>query len=67
MTVHVTRDDGVTDDFARFGDRYIRHTDGSLEVIRAGTMQAKTYQAGRWSDVSGDEKRAHRRLFRHRA
>ncbi|MCX2933539.1 hypothetical protein ORI20_25015 [Mycobacterium sp. CVI_P3] len=64
MTVHVTRDDGAVDEFARDGDRYIKHSDGSLEIARAGTMQAKSYPAGDWLDVSGDEKRKKRMLLR---
>ncbi|MFN6546862.1 hypothetical protein [Mycolicibacterium nivoides] len=66
MTVQVTRNDGVTDEFGRFGDCYIKHTDGSLEVVRAETMPAATYPAGRWTEVVGDEKRRHRGLFHHR-
>ncbi|BBX25725.1 hypothetical protein [Mycolicibacterium alvei] len=66
MTVQVTRTDGVTDEFARFGDRYVKHSDGSLEVVRAGTMQPATYPADGWTDVAGDEKRKPHRLFHHR-
>lgn len=66
MTVQVTRNDGVTDEFSRFGDRYIKHTDGSLEVVRAGTMQAATYLAGHWTEVVGDEKRKPHGLFHRR-
>lgn len=65
MTVQVRRNDGVTDEFGRFGDRYIKHIDGSLEVVRAGTMQASTYPAGGWVDVTGDEKRQPHGLFHH--
>lgn len=64
MTVHVTRDDGAVDEFARDGDRYIKHSDGSLEIARAGTMQTKRYPTGGWLDVTGDEKRRGRTLLR---
>ncbi|WP_135454686.1 hypothetical protein [Mycobacterium sp. DL99] len=67
MTVQVTRNDGVTDEFARFGDRYVKHNDGSLEVIRAETMPAATYPVGGWTEVAGDEKRKPHRLFHHRS
>ncbi|MGV0735748.1 hypothetical protein ABQF35_03675 [Mycobacterium syngnathidarum] len=66
MTVQVTRNDGLTDEFARFGDRYVKHADGSLEIIRAGTMQPATYPAGGWTGVAGDEKRKPRGLFHRR-
>jgi hypothetical protein len=67
MTVQVTRNDGLTDEFARFGDRYIKHADGSLEVVRAGTMQPVAYPAGGWTEVAGDEKRKPHGLFRRRS
>ncbi|MBP2452441.1 hypothetical protein [Mycolicibacterium lutetiense] len=66
MTVQVTRNDGITDEFARFGDRYVKHADGSLEVVRAGTMQPATYPADSWAEVAGDEKRKPHGLFHHR-
>ncbi|MCX8554036.1 hypothetical protein [Mycolicibacterium mucogenicum] len=56
MTVHVTRDGGAVDEFARFADRYIKHTDGSLEIVRSGSAQTNKYGAGSWVDVTGDEK-----------
>jgi hypothetical protein len=63
MTVHVTRDSGAIDAYLRFGDRYVKHADGSLTVIRASTTPPKSYAAGEWSEVSGDERRLKRRLF----
>lgn len=42
MTVQVTRSDGGTDEFARFGDRFAKHGDGSLEIIRVGAAQPTT-------------------------
>jgi hypothetical protein len=65
MTVHVTRDCGAIDEFARFADRYIKHTDGSLEIVRAGSVQTNSYGAGHWIDVTGDEKHTRRERFRH--
>ncbi|GAA1647499.1 hypothetical protein MMUR_35400 [Mycolicibacterium murale] len=64
MTVLVTRSDGGTDEFARYGDRYVKLGDGSLEINRVGAQQPTRYPAGDWTTVSGDEKRSHRGLFR---
>lgn len=57
MTVQVTRKDGVVQDFARFADRYIKHVDGSLEVIRGGTAPPARYPAGSWITVRGDHEK----------
>lgn len=57
MTVHVTCKDGAVDDFMRFADSYVKHPDGSLEVVRAGTAKSSKYSAGQWLQVSGDEQR----------
>ena len=54
MTVHVTRRDGVVHDFTRSADHYIKHIDGSLEVIRGGTAPPARYPVGGWSYVGGD-------------
>jgi hypothetical protein len=64
MTVHVTRDGGAIDEFARFADRYIKHTDGSLEIVRSGSAQTNKYRPGFWVDVTGDEKQTRRAFFR---
>ncbi|BBX83701.1 hypothetical protein [Mycolicibacterium aubagnense] len=64
MTVHVTRDGGAIDEFDRFADRYIKHTDGSLEIVRLGSAQTNKYGAGCWVDVTGDEKHTRRAHFR---
>jgi hypothetical protein len=66
MTVHVTRRDGATDDYFRFGDAYIKNHDGTLDVVRTGAKQAYSYAAGQWTDVQGDQKRFKRRGFRAR-
>lgn len=54
MTVWVTRNDGVVQDFTRCADHYIEHFDGSLEVIRGGTAPPENYPAGGWTAVRGD-------------
>lgn len=66
MTVSVWLDNGMTDEFTRFDDHFIKHSDGSLEVIRAGTAPSQSYPAGSWIDVSGDGARERRWIFRHR-
>ena len=65
MTVRVTRDGGAIDEFARFADRYIKHPNGSLEIVRSGSEQTKNYDAGCWTDVDGDEKQTRSAHFRH--
>ena len=39
MTVTVTLPDGVTDKYMRFGDAYVKHDDGRLDVVRGGAKQ----------------------------
>ncbi len=63
MTVNVTRRDGGTDKYMRFGDPYIKHHDGSLDVFRGGARQTLRYASGEWSDVEGDEKRSKARFW----
>ena len=65
MTVSVLIDNGVTDEFTGFDDHFIKHSDGSLEVVRAGTAPPQSYPAGSWIDVGGDGTRERRRFFRH--
>jgi hypothetical protein len=57
VTVTVTLPDGATDKFMRFGDVYVKHHDGSLDVIRGGAKEPYSYASGQWTDVKGDEKR----------
>ncbi|MCV7149707.1 hypothetical protein [Mycolicibacterium pyrenivorans] len=57
MTVSVTLSDGRTDDYMRFGDTFVKHDDGRLDVVRSGARQPFSYAAGEWTDVEGDEKR----------
>lgn len=66
MTVSVRLGNGMTDEFTRSDDHFIKHSDGSLEVIRAGTAPPQSYPAGSWADVSGDGPRKRPRIFLHR-
>lgn len=63
MTVTVTLRDGATDSYLRFGDAYVTHYDGTLDVIRTGTKRPYSYAPGVWTDVKGDEKRWKRGRF----
>ncbi len=63
MTVTVTLPDGAVDKYMRFGDTYVKHIDGRLDVVRAGTTQAHTYASGDWTDVEGDEKGWKKRIW----
>lgn len=56
MTVTVTVPDGATDKYMRFGDAFVKHNDGRLDVIRGGAKQPRSYASGEWSDVEGNEK-----------
>lgn len=58
MTVTVTLRDRATDSYLRYGDEYIKHDDGTLDVVRAGADRPYSYAPGLWTDVQGDEKRA---------
>lgn len=56
MTVTVTLRDGTTDEYMRFGDAYVKHDNGTLDVIRSGAKGLHSYVAGAWTDVQGNEK-----------
>lgn len=60
MTVKVTLPDGGSDKYMRFGDVYVKHNDGTLEVFRGGARQAYSYASGEWTAVEGDRKRIKR-------
>ena len=40
----------------RFGDAYVKHDDGRLDVVRGGAKQPHRYASEEWTDVEGDEK-----------
>jgi hypothetical protein len=62
MTVTVKLPDGGTDEYLRFGDAYVRHNDGRLDVVRTGSKVPHTYASGDWTDVVGDQSKwGHRR------
>ena len=63
MTVSVTRRDGGTDKYMRFGDAYITNNDGTLHVFRGGAGKPYSYASGEWSDVEGDQKRSKGRFW----
>ena len=53
MTVTVTRQDGDTDKYMRFGDTYVKHDDGTLDVIRDGSDEPHSYGPGAWDRRRG--------------
>jgi hypothetical protein len=63
MTVSVTRRDGGTDKYMRFGDAYVERRDGTLDVFRGGAKPPYSYASGEWSEVEGDEKRSRGRFW----
>ncbi|MGA7135892.1 MAG: hypothetical protein WBZ15_26785 [Mycobacterium sp.] len=63
MTVIVTLQDGDTDQYMRYGDTYIKHYDGTLDVVRDGAKEPHSYEPGVWTNVQGDEKRLKRSRF----
>ena len=63
MTVRVTLRGGGSDKYMRFGDVYLKHNDGTLDVFRVGAKDAYSYACGEWTDVEGDRKRIKGRRF----
>jgi hypothetical protein len=63
MTVTVTRQDGDTDKYMRFGDTYVKNDDGTLDVTRDGAKEPHSYAEGAWTNVQGDEKQLERSHF----
>ena len=63
MTVTVTLPDGATDKYMRSGDAYVKHDDGTLNVVRCGARQPYSYASGQWTDVEGDQKRSKKGRF----
>lgn len=63
MTVTVTLPDGHTDEYLRSGDNYVKHEDGSLDVVRGGAPQPLSYAAGDWAEVAGDQSKWQKHRF----
>lgn len=57
MTVTVTLRDGAIDKYMRFGDVYVKHNDGRLDVFRGGAKRPYSYAPGVWADVLGDQRK----------
>jgi hypothetical protein len=62
MTVKVTVPDNGTDAYMRFGDAFIKHHDGTSDIIRNGAKQPFSYASGEWTDVEGDPERFKKRF-----
>jgi len=65
VTVKVTLPGGGLDSYMRFGDTYVEHGDGSLDVNRMGVKAALCYTSDEWIGVEGDRKPSKTRFFRH--
>jgi hypothetical protein len=46
VTVHVTLPDGETDEYMRFGDSYVKHTDGTLDVLGSARRRRSATRLG---------------------
>jgi hypothetical protein len=63
MTVKVTLRNGGTDNYMRFGDAYVKHHNGTLDVVRTGAKRSYSYASGEWTDVEGDQKSFTKRFW----
>jgi hypothetical protein len=63
MTVTVTLQGGATDRYMRFGDEYVKHNDGTLDVIRDGAKRAISLRAGRVGRREGQRKAIEEKPF----
>ncbi|KUI39042.1 hypothetical protein [Mycobacterium sp. GA-2829] len=63
MTVTVTLPGGGSDKYMRFGDAYVKHSDGTLDVVRHGAKEWHSYASGDWVNVEGDERKRKPRGF----
>ena len=52
----MTLPSGGADRYMRFGDAYVKHDNGALDVVRTGAKESFHYESEGWSDVAGDEK-----------
>ena len=50
MTVTVTLRDGTSEIYMRFGDAYVKHGDGTLDIIRGGVKGS--FSSGVQDDVA---------------
>ncbi|HEY6575774.1 MAG TPA: hypothetical protein VI029_12760 [Mycobacterium sp.] len=64
MTVRVRLPDGGTDEYLRFGDAYVQHSDGTLDVVRTGSKVPHSYASGKWTGVEGDQSKWRNRRSR---
>jgi hypothetical protein len=46
MTVKVTLRNGDADNYMRFGDAYVKHHDGTLDVVRTGRSDRSPMRPG---------------------
>jgi len=58
----VTLADGGTDKYMRFGDSYIEHDGGTLDVTRGGAKDTSRYESEGWTHVDGDHHRSKKRV-----
>ncbi|GAC1652243.1 MAG: hypothetical protein NVS4B6_28620 [Mycobacterium sp.] len=56
MAVTVKLRGGGTDKYMRFHDAYVKHNDGTLDVVGGGAKRPYSYAPGVWIEVEGDEK-----------
>jgi hypothetical protein len=63
MTCTVTLRDGEIDTYMRYGDAYVKRSDGTLDVIRTGVKRPHSYAPGEWTNVQGDERSMRSRFW----
>jgi hypothetical protein len=51
----MTLPNGATDKYMRFHDAYIKHSDGTLDVVRGGRQTVVRLRVGAVDRVEGDE------------
>lgn len=64
MTVTASLPNGKTDKYMRSDDAYIKHGDGTLDIVRSGAQHTRRLAAEEWADVEGDESRWKKGRFR---
>ena len=63
MTVTVTLPGGEIDEYLRFGDTYVQHGNGTLDVVRTGAKKPFTYGSGEWTEVNSAPCKGIKRRF----